>query len=329
MRTRDRLALAAVAALAVGTLTGQPTGRVGATPTVARITLAAEEDERLPFAVPTDPANTVELDFPWPVEDWAGRGFTPDPERFAGDFVIAASRGGPRVFVTPVAAGAHRVLHVVLALPKGQSRSVAVEFLPAPAGLAWQKVVFLGDQPPPDPGPPVSLSAGAPRSPFREPSPDSELGLATTLRLMLNTTEAGARAVAACNPALQLAVLEPRPRSFGDFTLTPRFAVRDSTTDSLGICVSVANATQRRLIFDPTGWIIRAGLRVYPVGTVDFPGELEPGAEAPALLVLGRGPDGAPTRLLPDNAFEVSAILLGSVNPRPVKRVPLAGLEPR
>ena len=67
------------------------------------IALPAEADERRPLAFPTEPGNTVEVDFPWPLEDWAGRGFTPDPERFAGDFVIEAARGKPRIFVTPVA----------------------------------------------------------------------------------------------------------------------------------------------------------------------------------------------------------------------------------
>ena len=32
------------------------------------------------------------MDFPFPIDDWAGRGFTPDPERFAGDLVVDAVR---------------------------------------------------------------------------------------------------------------------------------------------------------------------------------------------------------------------------------------------
>jgi hypothetical protein len=291
--------------------------------------LPPENEERLPVTVPTEPENTVELDFPWPVEDWAGRGFTPDAEKFAGDFVIEATRGKDRVFITPVVAGAHRVLHVVLMLPGGGSRGVPVELIPAPVGLAWRKVVFAGENPPPEAAPEVSLAEHAPRSRYRDPGPESELGLVATLRLLLNTTAAGARAFAAANPALELGVPSHRPRSFGDFTLTPRFALRDSTTDTLGICVSVANTTQKRLVFDPTGWVVRVGQRAYPVRTADFPGELEPGAEAPAFLVLGRAPDGSLTLLLPENDFEVSAVLLGSVNPRPVRRMPLQGFEGR
>jgi len=321
------IAGAAAVAMPFGLPAGTPPADAGFPATITRVVLPPEDKERHPVTVPTEPENTVELDFPWPVEDWAGRGFTPDAEKFAGDFVIEATRGKERVFITPVVAGAHRVLHVVLMLPAGGSRSVPVELIPAPVGMAWRKVVFAGADTPKESAPEVSLAERAPRSRYRDPSAESELGLVETLRLLLNTTSAGARAFAAANPALELAVPSRRTKSFGDFTLTPRFALRDSTTDTLGICVGVANTTQKRLLFDPAGWVVRVGQRAYPVGTVDFPGELEPGAEAPAFLVVGRAPDGGPTLLLPDNDFEVSAVLLAKVNPRPVVRMPLPTLE--
>jgi hypothetical protein len=293
-----------------------------------RISLPAEADERRPVAVPTEPENTVEVDFPWPVEDWAGRGFTPDPEKFAGDFVIEAARGSPRLFVTPVAAGAHRVLHVVVAEPGVPARGVPIEFIPAPAGLAWSKVLFESGRPAGAPRPKMSLDARPPGTRLREASAESEIGLLRTMRLMLNTTEDGAGDIAAANPALTLRSLDGTPRSFGDFTISSRFAIRDASTGALGICVSVANQTARRLLFEPASWAVRVGDRVYPVPTVDFSDELEPGATAAVLLVLARGPDGAPTPLLADNSFEISAVLGASVNPRPVIRMPLKGIGP-
>ncbi len=298
-------------------------------PTIARMPLPPEDSERQPVGVPTEPENTVEIDFPSPLEDWAGRGFTPDAERFAGDFVIEAARGKERIFVTPLASGAHRVLHVVLAGAGQTTRSVPIEFIPAPPGLAWRKLVFTGDRPAAEPRAAVTLGAKAPRSRLREPSPESELGLVRTLRLMLNTSAEGAGDIAAANPALSLKVLGPGPRSFGDFTITPRLAVRDSTTDTLALCVSVSNQTARRLLFDPGSWVVRAGRRIYPVRTVDFSGELEPGTTGTALLVLARGPQGEPTHLLPDSEIEVSALLAAEVNPRPVRRMALEGFFPK
>jgi hypothetical protein len=296
-------------------------------PSIVRITLSTEGEERRPVELPTEPENTVEVDFPWPLEEWAGRGFTPDAEKFAGDFVIEASRGKARIFVTPVSANAHRVLHVVLAEPGGATRGVPIEFIPAPAGLAWRKVVFTEAKDPEAAHPSVSLAARAPGSRLREPGPESELGMLRTLRLMLNEPAEGAAAAAAAHPTRSLKALDGAPRSFGDYTIANRFAVRDATTDMLGLCASVANQSARRLLFDPGSWVVRAGDRVYPVGTLDFPGELGPGETAAVFLVIARGPNGEPTRLLPDNTFEVSAVLGGSVNPRPVKRMALEGFE--
>ena len=293
-------------------------------PSIVRMALPTEADERRPLEVPTEPGNTVEIDFPWPLADWAGRGFTPDAERFAGDFVIEATRGKRRIFVTPVAAQARRVLHVVLGPPGGATCSVPIELIPAPPGLAWRKVVFDSGALAAEPRPSISLSAQPPRTRRRDPSPESEIGLIRTLRLMLNTNAAGARDIAAANPALALASFERAPRSFGDFTIRNRYALRDATTGALGLCVSVANQTARRLLFDPASWVVRAGDRVYPIRTADFANELEPWADGAAFLVLARDPDGEATGLLPGNDFEVSVLLAGSVNPRPVRRLPLA-----
>jgi len=146
---------------------------------------------------------------------------------------------------------------------------------------------------------------------------------------MINTTEDGARDIAAAGAGLSLAMLDAPPRDFGSFSLACRFAVRDSATGAVGLCVSVANRTARRLLFDPGSWLVRAGARVYPAGTVDFASELEPWASAAAFLVLSGGPDGRTTALLADNDFEPSVVLCGSANPRPVRRMSLEGPDPR
>ena len=181
------------------------------------------------------PENTVELDFPRPLEDWAGRGFTPDAEKFAGDFVIEANRGKARLFVTPVAAGAHRVLDIVLAEPGSSSR--ASPWNSCPLRQEWRgQGGFGADRPSPEPRLAVSLSPRPPGTRLREPSPESEIGLIETLRLVLDSTAESARGFVGANPALELAALDGVPRSFGDFTVAPRFALRDGSTDTLGIC---------------------------------------------------------------------------------------------
>jgi hypothetical protein len=324
MRTR----VLAILAAAAGPFLCVVSAEVATLPSIVRITLPAEDQEQQPFTLPTEPDNTLEVEFPWPLEDWAGRGFTPDPEHYAGDFVVEATRGRNRIFVTPVAGQAHRVLHVVLRLPDGHTRSIPIEFLPSPAGLAWRKVVFEGPAVAGERPRKAALLATVPRPSVRDPSPESEIGLLRTLRLLANSTPSDAAAIAAANPALEFATRDEAPRSFGDYTLVTRFALRDTTTDSIGLCVGVANQSARRLLFRPDGWVLRAGDRTYPLRTVDFGNELEPGSTADAFLVLSRGPGGEETRLLPDSPLELSALLADSVNPRPVRRMNLPDFEP-
>jgi len=302
--------------------------------TIRRLDLPDESAQRYPLAVPVEPGNTVEVDFPFPIADWAGRGFTPDPERFAGDLVVDAVRGSPRVFVTPITRDAHRVLHVVLRLPSGSERSVPIEFIAAPSDQAWRKVTLVAPASVPAPGPSgegvavtvpsearVRLLDSAPAEAFQTPTPAIEIGIVRTLRLMLALGPDGARRLVAANPALEMAELPHSARPFGAFTLEIPFALRDSVVDCLGLCVKVTSTSLRRLIFDPGSWIVRVGDRVYPVRTADFTNEIEPGATAWAVLVLTRAQDGTPTHLLPKNSFEVSLTVAAAVTSKAVRRM--------
>lgn len=305
-------------------------GAPAALPSPASIVhLALPEETALlqPFAVPTEPGNTVEIEFPLPVMDWAGRGFTPDAATYAGDFVIEAARGARRIFVTPTIETAHRVLHVVLGDSDGGTRSLPIEFIPAPPNVAWRKVVFSLVDNAPKAKTTYRLLDRPPDAQVGEASAASELGLLETLRLLAAAPEGDLHAIAASNPSLSLATFASGPRSFGSFSLACRFAIRDSATGSLGLCAGVSNLTARRLLFDPLSWKVRVGDHVYPAATADFPGELEPGSTAPAFLVLARGPDGKALRLLAENAFLPSVALIAAVSARPVSRMGLGQFD--
>ncbi len=295
---------------------------------VVHLPLPGPSEESQPISMPTDPRDTLEVDLPWPLADWAGRGFTPDPERFAGDFVVEANRGAFHLFVTPVAADAHRVLHVVLAPPGQAERSVALEFVAAPPGLAWRKAVL--EAPPAAAAPEaLTLARRPPPERYRSASPASQRGMLTELRLAALDLHGDPAGLVSARTSLSFARFDAPPRSFGDFTLRTRFALRDATTGSLGLCVSVSNATRRRLLFDPQGWVVRAGEHVYPVSAVDFSHALDPGAQALAFLVASPGPQGDGRRLLPGNDLEPSARVSDAQDPRPVTRAAMPEFEPR
>lgn len=296
---------------------------------IVQVALPGETSLLQPFAVPTEPGNSVEIEFPLPVLDWQGRGFTPDAGAYAGDFVILAARGSRRIFVTPMVETAHRVLHVVLGDAAGGTRSLPIEFIPAPPNLAWRKVVFTLAEPGPAQKTTYRLTDRKPEDPVAEASPSSEIGLLRTLRLMSEAPADDRQAIAASNPSLSLAAFEAGGRSFGPFSVACLFAIRDSASGSLGLCAGVSNLTARRLLFDPSSWKVRVGDHVYPATTADFPSELEPGSTARAFLVIARGPDGNPTRLLADNTFLPSVALIAAVSARPVSRMGLGGFDPR
>jgi hypothetical protein len=296
---------------------------------IVRLALPGEASLLQPFAVPTEPGNSVEIEFPLPVVDWEGRGFTPDTGAYAGDFIILAERGSRRIFVTPVIETAHRVLHVVLAEAAGRTRSLPIEFIPAPPSVAWRKVVFTLAEPGPARKTAYRLMDRPPEDPVAEASPATEIGLLRTLRLMAEAPADDLQAIAASNPSLSLAAFGAEGRSFGSFSLACLFAIRDSASGSLGLCAAVSNLTARRLLFDPLSWKVRVGDHVYPANTVDFCSEVEPGSTARAFLVIARGPDGNPTRLLADNAFLPSVALVAAVSAKPVRRMRLGGFDPR
>jgi hypothetical protein len=319
-----------------GRLRGESAG--APPPTIRRLILPAESAQRYPIAIPTDPEHSVELDFPWPVVDWAGRGFTPDPEAFAGDFLVDASRGSPRIFVTPLVSGGHRILHLIGQPPGAPPRSVPLEFVAAPAGEAWHKVVLVEAAPAsvePDAAPsasedtrrPAALTARTDPQTFREPTAADELALIRLMRRLRGLSSHEAAALLAQQAALEWDDHARLPHSFGPFTLRLAFALHDAATDCLGLCVELRNATARRLVFDADSWVVRSGERVYPVRTVDFTHEVEPESVQTAWLVLARSPDGTPIRLRPDRELSVSVRLAASVNPKPMLRFPVDSLS--
>lgn len=64
--------------------------------------------------VPTHPSVTVFVQFPSPITDYSGRGFTEDPQRSAGEFVLRFIGGDNYFTLSPLTETARRTLHVVV-----------------------------------------------------------------------------------------------------------------------------------------------------------------------------------------------------------------------
>ena len=288
-----------------------------------------------PVVVPTTPEEPSFIELPYKVDDWMGRGFSTNVETAGADFHLRLRKGDRRLGITPLIVGAHRVLHVIM---EGD-RTLTLEFLPAVSrDTAFRAIVFYDAesdaqrieqsvQQARQEVTTITREESMPESRYVAATAASQLGLVRFMELVLNMPADKAARAVALNSALEMRVFaengaEAQAQPTSEYSVVPRFAIRDSVTSSLGLAVVVRNLTGKRLLFDPNEWLVRAGAAVYPVGgsygMVSFNGEIEPGGEAVAFLVLTRSPDGSPIRLLPNQKFRISAKLVGATVDNPV-----------
>ena len=320
--------------------------------TIWRLPLPEKQD--VPLIVPTSPEDTTFIEVPVPVKDWMGRGFTLEPRSFAGDYHIRIEIGGRRIGVVPLVSGARRTLHLVLE----DERLLTLDLAPAVGReFAWRAVMFydqsklraavetaarrerermarpdvmsgegiLDDEG----GSGLERDSMPPESRYQRPTTRSMDGMLSLLRASVGLSADRVALFSRANPSLQIAKHPGNPVNYGLYDIAVRMAIRDDITDTLGIAVALTNIDRNNtLLFDPEGWTVRVGERVYrfnaPGSKVMFPGPLEPGRSDMVYLVLGRSPDGTPTRLLPDNDFRVTARLMESTPAVPVQSIDLS-----
>lgn len=276
--------------------------------------------------VPTNPSVTVFFQFPAPITDYAGRGFSEDPAEVAGDFFVRHLDGDAYMAVTPLTDIASRTLHVV-----SGGRSYPLHLFPAQEDAAWDKVIFVlpeaageanfrGGR---DKGGIRSAAGGvsrtnkSPATKIKQLSTERALGIIDTLRMLANLAEKKARAVVATNAALSMSVKRCR-QDFGDFVITTHFVVRDSVFDALGFSVTIENTGKEVLRFAPDSLTVRAGDHVYAALAADFDPVFPPKAKQAVFFVLAGDGAGGANRLSVENDFRVSLDLVGRGDAHPV-----------
>ena len=295
-------------------------------PTVTVCPLPGGGGEGRALLSPTSCEFALEIDFPWPVCDWAGRGFTPDPERFAGDFVVEAERGASRMYVTALAANAHRVLHVALTDADGSVRTFPLEFVPSVPGRALRKLTLTAEAPA---APLPSGSVPARVQPTARSSASSEIALLRLMRLAEALPAATFDSLLLGAPALHLVRRSDPPSDLGEVTVRIRYALSDDVTGEAGLAVEIANATGKRILLDPQSWTIAAGGHDYPIRTVDFVDVLPPRALVRAFLVLGPRPDGFAASLGAREPASLRVAICARASARPVSRYAVTPLLAR
>ncbi|WP_415907049.1 hypothetical protein [Oleiharenicola sp. Vm1] len=306
--------------------------------TVVRFALDAERTR--PYIILTNPVDATAVEVPYPIEDWAGRAFTTDPEKIAGDFFLRLRRGERTFFISPIVDGARRTLHIVM-----RGRTYPIEVAPAGALYAFRKVTFF------DPAEEarqateaavaaqrettkarnatVQRLASPPRRDFTPATDEMQLGLIRFMQMLSNLPEKQAESAVAANAALAWARRDTDPSVETDrFRIRPYFVVRNNAMSALGVAVSIENKTQRRLTFLPDSFILRSGDEVLPATAADFNPIVEPGEKNIAFFVIARKPDGQRVLLEPSTPMRLSIALVRDVNPNPAISVDVSDLLP-
>jgi hypothetical protein len=267
--------------------------------------------------IPTHPSVTIFIQFPFPISDYSGRGFTEDPQQAAGDFVLRQIDGDNYLIVCPLTETARRTLHVVTG-----GKGYPLHFFPASASEAWEKITFLVD-PSDVPStsqkavPQIARTTKPPRKNYERPGTARVIGMIDMLRMLANMPEKQARGVVTANSALSFSIKNQAQKHEG-FSITTQFVVRNQLLDSLGFAVTLENTGRQPLDFAPDSFSIRAGAHVYHAAAADLDPHLEPHGKTTAFfVVVGDGTGGA-NHLSSENDFRVSIDLAGRPAELPV-----------
>lgn len=306
-------------------------------PPVTVLRIALDNDRTTPYIILTTPNNATAVELPYAIEDWAGRAFTPDPSRIAGDFFISVRPGENVFFISPLTEGATRTLHIIM-----RGHDYPIELRPAPEKYAFRKVVFF--DPVAEQAAITSAAAAArakghpttkvqrvwspPQQPLAAATPELQIGLIHFMQMLANLSPAQAAQAVAANKALTWAVRDDDATEAGDYRLKPIFAVRNNLMHALGVAVVIENTSKRVVSFMPDSFVLRSGEHVYPQTAADFNPRMAPGEKQTGFFVVARTPDDRPIDLAADTPMSPSLAIASTANPKPAAAVDVRDLVP-
>ena len=318
MRIAQSLALSALLAAIAVVEAGTP-AVLGPVPNVITRVLPRSEEETTALRVGTTEQWSTEIDLPYPVIDWRGRGFTPDPDHVAGDFMLDLDPGSQHFTISALGPSAHRVLHVELLAPDGKHLTYPIEFVPEAAETAPRRVTFVGWEPTPDVLPTGTPAAG-PALPTSPRSIEALMGLMASLKA-LTPLEAGP--VVATSPNLAYHVLHQAPCMLPEISILPVSAITDVSRGLTGLFVWLKNTGAKSILMDPLSWTITLPTGTVRVLAVDYTAWTKPGDEALVCLVVA-----PPLPLAAARALLVSAQVRDHRSQRPVETENLPPFSP-
>lgn len=314
-------------------------------PAAVNPVLQAEIDEFTPTVIPTSSIRTTTIMFPIPIDDVQGTGFTPDPSKVDGDFLISvrtryisltAQRDGIRRNLNVIAGGKNYPLDIIPASPPSDAAYSVILRLKAPTPSAAALAPFADTQRRFEQGEfdasgiPSRRSLSKPAGPLKSAGGARILGVLDQIKLLSGQGSfEDARKAAALMDGVTL-VAKSDSTDHLDYKVTVTHVLRNSKLDALGFAVLVKNTSGRAIRFDPESFSVRVGdptrgLLLRQV-TSDIAPTLAPGVERRAFFVVIGTAEGAPNWVDPNNRFAVSLEYAPEGNPptRPAAAIPPA-----
>jgi hypothetical protein len=277
-------------------------------------------DSNQVMRVPTHPALALLVEFPGPISDYAGRGFTEDAGAAAGEFLLRWGANDSYLVVAPLVEGARATLHVMMG-----GHSYPLELFPAGREQAWAKVVFReGPLMKTSPGGastkalPMARRLRTPPTETRGPATDPAtwLSMLELLRSLRRLSDGQREAILRADTELTFDGIG-FSQTLGSCELRCEAVMRDNRLDVLVFAVSVRNPTLRRVSFSAGTLIVRCGERLYPVVASDWPPELRAGETAEIVLAIAGDGLGGRNRLAVQNPFRISLAEADPKDPPP------------
>lgn len=183
-------------------------------------------------------------------------------------------------------------------------------------------MVSDSDSPQPPGGrdlPQVKRVEQPPGAMLRASTPSLELGMVSFLRMLVALPRPEAVRAASQSDVFQSQEKKDE-YDFGEYNVRVAWAVRDTTTNAIGLALMVTNRTTMQMAFEAPGWVVRVGERLYRPTTVKGGLAVDPGATVPVFLVIGIDQDtGRPLDLDVRNEFQPSGRIAGLTSARPFR----------
>jgi len=261
------------------------------------------------YSIPVHSATTLSIKFPHPIESIDGSGFTNDPAKYSGEYLISTCPEKNLLSIYPLT---ENPLPRNLNISSNNATYVLKPYIVENPHEAWNVISFE------DPilktealkHPQVSKSRTPPKRQFKSSNTAKIIGMIDTTKLLTQVDEKTLGPLLETMPAVTISLRKNEFFDFGTHRIFLDIVSRNNDLDLLVFGVRVINDSKEPLPLDPESFTARSGEYVYTQIVSDFKGILAPGESSIGYFAVLGSATGGHNYLSPSNKFRISLNLL-------------------